>query len=235
MSDMTCSRQLIRRGIVSLLALGALAGQASAEMVMKVLVVNPSDTEVREFDIRNPLPPEVKPEHVLDTGGLKVDYDSQAGAYMLIGSVTLKPKEAVTKRILLEDVWVIPSERFTALRRELGDILEKLEGTSYRERGDLLANAVQYNREGGSVTVRASDGWERVRIDVRDTGLGLRPEQTARLFTPFERLDADRLGVQGTGLGLALCKRLTEAMGGAIGVDSAVGEGSTFWVELPRA
>jgi signal transduction histidine kinase len=101
--------------------------------------------------------------------------------------------------------------------------------------GHLVTNAIQYNREGGSVTVTATAGPDRVRLSVRDTGLGLTPEQTARLFTPFERLDAARLGVPGTGLGLTLCKRLIEAMGGRIGVESTVGEGSTFWVELQRA
>ena len=116
---------------------------AEAELVMKVLIVNPSETEVKEFDIRNPLPPEVKPEHVLDADGLKVDYDSQAGTYVLVGRVTLKPKETVTKRILLEDVWVIAPERFSSLRRELSEIAQKLKATPYEERGQILSEAVE--------------------------------------------------------------------------------------------
>ena len=131
--------------VVVIGALLALAGpmlEARAELVMKVLVVNPSETEVKEFDIRSPLPPEVKPEHVLDADGLKVDYDSQAGAFVLVGSVTLKPKESITKRVLLEDVWVIEPERFTALRREVHDVLEKLKGTPYDGRGQLLASVI---------------------------------------------------------------------------------------------
>jgi len=125
-----------------LLTLAGWAAEAHAELVMKVLVVNPSETEVKEFDIRNPLPPEVKPEHVLDADGLKVDYDSQAGTYILVGRVTLKPKEAVTKRILLEDVWVIAPDRFSSLRRELSDIMQKLDGTTYKERGQILHQAI---------------------------------------------------------------------------------------------
>jgi CheY-like chemotaxis protein len=67
---------------------------------------------------------------------------------------------------------------------------------------------------------------------VADTGPGIPEEKRQRLFTPFERLGAEQTDVEGTGLGLALSQRLTEAMGGAMGVHSVVGEGSTFWVEL---
>jgi hypothetical protein len=71
------------------------------------------------------------------------------------------------------------------------------------------------------------------RIAVQDSGPGLRLEEMERLFAPFERLSAATSDVEGTGLGLALSKSLTEAMGGRIGVSSRVGKGSTFWVELP--
>jgi PAS domain S-box-containing protein len=100
---------------------------------------------------------------------------------------------------------------------------------------NLLSNAVKYNRAGGSATVRCgppADG--RVRIEVRDTGPGISGEQLSKLFSPFERLEAGNTEVQGTGLGLALSKRLVEAMGGTVGVESAPGEGATFWVELPE-
>jgi hypothetical protein len=127
----------------ALLVLGGLVAEAHAELIMKVLVVNPSETEAKEFEIRNPLPPEVKPEHVLDADGLKVDYDSQAGTYILVGRVTLKPKESVTKRVLLEDVWVIPADRFSSFRRELSDIMQKLTDTSYEERGQILHQAIE--------------------------------------------------------------------------------------------
>jgi len=70
---------------------------------------------------------------------------------------------------------------------------------------------------------------------VTDTGLGIPPEKMARLFTPFDRLGAEESGVEGTGLGLALTRRLVEAMGGAVGADSTINRGSSFWMELPRA
>lgn len=98
---------------------------------------------------------------------------------------------------------------------------------------NLFSNAVKYNRIGGAIQVNASltlDG--HVRLQVRDTGAGIPPEKLSRLFVPFDRLDADAQSVEGTGLGLALSNGLIEAMGGRIGVESQVGEGSSFWFEL---
>jgi PAS domain S-box-containing protein len=103
---------------------------------------------------------------------------------------------------------------------------------------NLLSNAVKYNREGGSVTIvctHTTANGGRVRLSVQDTGIGLTPEQLDKLFVPFERLGAGQMGVEGTGLGLALSKRLVEAMGGAIGVESKSGVGSSFWIDLPAS
>ena len=101
---------------------------------------------------------------------------------------------------------------------------------------NLLSNAVKYNRPQGTVRLTYREmGQARLRIEVADTGQGIAAEKLARLFVAFDRLGAEQSDVQGTGLGLALSKRLTEAMNGDIGVDSTPGAGTTFWVELPRA
>jgi PAS domain S-box-containing protein len=98
---------------------------------------------------------------------------------------------------------------------------------------NLLSNAVKYNVIGGSVditcTIRAQ---QRLRISVQDTGMGLAPEQIAHLYQPFNRLGKEDSGEEGTGIGLVVSKRLVEQMGGAMGVVSAVGAGSLFWIEL---
>jgi len=96
---------------------------------------------------------------------------------------------------------------------------------------NLISNAVKYNKKGGSVRISANarDGW--LRLSVADTGPGISKENIDRLFSPFERLGAAATRVEGTGIGLALSKRLVEAMSGRIGVDSEPGHGTTFWVE----
>jgi PAS domain S-box-containing protein len=106
---------------------------------------------------------------------------------------------------------------------------------------NLLSNAIKYNRRGGEVRIATRCLYDdatkdrRVRVEVADTGIGLSAEDLGQLFTPFQRLGAEKTDVEGVGLGLALSKRLVELMNGVIGVQSTPGKGSTFWVELPGA
>jgi CheY-like chemotaxis protein/anti-sigma regulatory factor (Ser/Thr protein kinase) len=99
---------------------------------------------------------------------------------------------------------------------------------------NLLTNAIKYNQVGGSVVVdccaTTTPGY--VRVTVTDTGAGLPPEKLAQLFEPFNRLGQAENAEEGTGIGLVVSKRLVELMDGVIGVESTVGTGSVFWVEL---
>lgn len=101
---------------------------------------------------------------------------------------------------------------------------------------NLLSNGIKFNRSGGLVLLRCEQiAGQRLRIEVADTGPGIPEEGLKKLFTPFERLGADQNAVGGTGLGLALSKRMVEAMGGTIGVESKAGVGSRFYLELSLA
>jgi PAS domain S-box-containing protein len=100
---------------------------------------------------------------------------------------------------------------------------------------NLLSNAIKYNHESGTVTLTCDEDAGRVRLRVTDTGPGVAPQFLDRLFAPFDRLDAESKGIEGTGLGLALSKGLMEAIGGSLGVESEPGTGSTFWLDLPLA
>jgi hypothetical protein len=100
---------------------------------------------------------------------------------------------------------------------------------------NLLSNAVKYNRPGGQIWISCQPQGARVRVTVTDTGHGIPAAHHAEVFKPFLRLSAERSNIEGTGIGLVLCKYMIDAMGGSIGFDSAPDEGSRFWFELARA
>ena len=101
---------------------------------------------------------------------------------------------------------------------------------------NLLFNAIKYNRPGGSVAVEYAPGApESIRISVTDTGAGLSAEQLAQLYQPFNRLGKESGAEEGTGIGLVVTKRLGELMGGTMGADSVLGQGSVFWIEMKLA
>jgi signal transduction histidine kinase/ActR/RegA family two-component response regulator len=99
---------------------------------------------------------------------------------------------------------------------------------------NLVSNAIKYKRAGGTVALTGrSTARGRVRFVVTDTGIGIAPERAKDLFQPFQRLGAEHSGIQGTGIGLALSRKLVEAMNGTIDFTSKPGDGSAFWIDLP--
>ncbi len=101
---------------------------------------------------------------------------------------------------------------------------------------NLLSNACKYSDAGTPVDVRARVEGEVVRVEVRDRGVGLSPDEVAQVFSPFWRGGhAVRSAVRGTGIGLSLVREYVTTMGGEVGVDAELGQGSTFWFTLPLA
>ena len=99
---------------------------------------------------------------------------------------------------------------------------------------NFLANAIKYNKDNGKIVVECiSENDTHIRFNIIDTGIGISQENIKKLFTPFERLGIENEAIDGTGIGLVICKQLVELMGGSLGVESNVGEGSSFWFVLP--
>ena len=99
---------------------------------------------------------------------------------------------------------------------------------------NLVSNAIKYNKPKGSVVISfARQGDGKIRLGVRDTGHGIAEDKKGKLFKPFERFDTDAELIEGTGIGLSISKQLVELMGGTIGFESVLGEGSLFYIDIP--
>ncbi len=182
-------------------------------------------------------------EHILKAGRHLTDLVNEVLDIARIesGRQDLSP-ELVKVREVLIDSWglirPIAVERGVHLKNDIGDDcdvhviadLQKLKQVFL----NLMSNAVKYNFNGGMVTIGCAEIRPGIiRISISDTGPGIEEESWDRIFEPFDRLGADVTGEEGSGVGLALSKALTGAMGGMLGFDSEPGKGSTFWLELP--
>ena len=157
------------------------------------------------------------------------------------GKLTLSPEPLSLAKVLLECKAMIEPQ---AEKRDIKLIFPNFD-ISYFVHADrirlkqvlinLISNAIKYNRDHGTVEVMCAEGASgRIRISVKDNGVGLPPEKLAQLFQPFNRLGQENGAEEGTGIGLVVTKRLIDLMEGTIGVESKLGEGSEFWIELIR-
>jgi len=157
------------------------------------------------------------------------------------GKLTLSPEAVNVREVVAESVDLVrplANERGVhLLGGELGACDQHVFADRQRIKQillNLLGNGIKYNRDGGTVSISCSQPTPgRLRIQVTDTGPGIPKEQFGLLFTPFERLGAEQSTIEGTGIGLALSRRLAEVMGGTVDVESTIGRGSTFYVEFP--
>jgi signal transduction histidine kinase len=156
------------------------------------------------------------------------------------GTIELKLEEVDLNDLLAAQV-TLYSAQSTSHELQLDAAEDALVVYGDRDRlaqviGNLLSNAIKYSPEGGGVDVSASLVGDEAWIWVRDEGLGIPADHQQRIFTKFFRGDVGReRGISGTGLGLVLARQIVEAHGGEIGFESAEGQGSTFWLQLPAA
>jgi PAS domain S-box-containing protein len=162
----------------------------------------------------------------IEAGRMAISPEPVSVQQVVQESLSLIAPLAALENVRLEDGTAgIPEQFVLADRQRLKQVLL-----------NLLSNGIKYNRSGGLVALSCESMPEgRLRIKVSDTGPGIPPDRLDRLFVPFERLGAEDTAIEGSGLGLALSKRLIEVMGGTMGVDSIVDRGTTFWVELALA
>jgi signal transduction histidine kinase/ActR/RegA family two-component response regulator len=159
----------------------------------------------------------------IDSGKLAISIEAVSVADVVGETIALIAPLAERRGIVLEDrIGTEHGEHVQADRQRLKQVLL-----------NLASNAVKYNHEGGTVRFSAaSRDAGKLEIRVADTGQGIAPEHLGRLFDPFDRLGAELMEVEGTGIGLSLSKSLVELMGGEIHVESTLREGTTFAVTL---
>ncbi|MBI5937739.1 MAG: PAS domain S-box protein [Betaproteobacteria bacterium] len=158
------------------------------------------------------------------------------------GKIEIKP-EHLDPGVLLEDClrlsWPLATRQ--GIRLELTPPAAGLHIHADRTRTkqimlNLISNAIKYNREGGQVSLAASPSpGGAVRLIVSDTGHGIPANMASVIFQPFNRAGREGSNIEGTGIGLTICQRLANAMHSHVGFESRIGEGSTFWLELPTS
>lgn len=201
--------------------------------------------QLMKFDPANPLSAEQIEfvQHILKAGGHLLELINE--------TLDLSSIEAGRLDVHMNKVDINPLlDECVELIRPLADvrnirILNPISGEPHFVLGDrfrlkqvmlnLLSNAVKFNRDEGTVSLGCGygpSGEGRLRLSVTDTGEGIPAASLDQLFLPFSRLSAEEKEIGGTGIGLAISKRMVELMGGTIGVNSVPGQGCTFWIEL---
>ncbi|MDH5182924.1 MAG: ATP-binding protein [Gammaproteobacteria bacterium] len=169
----------------------------------------------------------------IESGNLDIHIENTNLCKILKGSVNLISPLAAERNIAI----TLSKDKTPVSFQQLAELNETVVSDPNRLHQilvNLLSNAVKYNNQGGKINIDCSrQSGHVLRLSIRDSGPGLSSEQIHNLFNAFNRLGAEQSTIEGTGIGLVITKKLVELLNGKIGVDSEVGSGSTFWIELP--
>jgi len=154
------------------------------------------------------------------------------------GEISMSLEAIVLAEVVEESLSLLrplaASRRVNLLSSDIGGVVQADRQRLKQVLLNLVSNAIKYNREEGTVTISSGGATPTTLVcTVADTGVGIAAQDMDRLFQPFDRLGAETMGVEGTGVGLSLSKALTEAMHGSLTAESVHGEGSAFHVTLP--
>lgn len=198
--------------------------------------------QMLDFGVPSPLPPQQREavNHILKSGRHLLDLinevldlarieselsdlhlDNVALLPLLDEVITLLHPTAAARQINIYHEHVTKALWLQANQQRLKQVLF-----------NLLSNAIKYNRDGGHIKIDLVCDKGLVRVCITDTGTGIPIEHQIEVFQPFHRFSAEQSTIEGSGIGLAICKRLIDAMGGKIGFESTPDQGSCFWFEL---
>jgi len=160
----------------------------------------------------------------IEAGKVKLELESHSLSMLIAECVSIVRYTAQKRSIEIEDNVSVCTGYFV-----------NVDGMRFKQvLLNLLTNAIKYNNEGGDILIDCKPvDTNMIHISVIDTGNGLTEKQQDQLFKPFERVGAEESDIEGTGLGLVICKQLIEMMGGSIGVESEITKGSKFWIKIP--
>jgi signal transduction histidine kinase len=175
-------------------------------------------------------------EHLLSLINDVLDLSKIEAGHMELHVTAFDPHATLDNSVML--VKERASRRGLAVSVEVDGKLDRWVGDERKIRQvvlNLLSNAVKFTPEGGRIEVKARREGDQMVVSVSDTGIGIRPEDQARIFEEFQQAGTDYTKKsEGTGLGLALSRKFVELHGGTIAVESAEGKGSTFILRLPE-
>jgi len=179
-------RKIVKIAILCLLLhFGVYASSSSAAVRLKMMVVNPSDTEKKVIPVKQYLPKEISREDITDLGGMQIEYDPKEGAYYVYKDVELEAKASMTIQIVISDKWEVPPEKIEEVKKKISEKLKTLENTEQYATAKLLADKIQAKVD----AIQASQGQAAADMDKKMELSRVNREELDRLENDIHSLE----------------------------------------------